>query len=85
MLRLIRLLENSGKEFVGVLLISGIFYFYAFDSDPKKIGQKPLREFCRDELDYKLRLKYWKKSGTYVLSADEDFSDALSGAIESAK
>jgi len=85
MRRLMKLLKDAGKEFVGVLYISGIFYFYALDPDPKKIGQKPVREFCRDDLDYKLRLRAWKRAGTYVLFAHEDFDMALSGAMDAAK
>ena len=80
MQRLIKLLENIGHTFVGVLYINTFFYFYAHN--PKTAGMKPLLSDCRDEKDYKLLLDQWKKRGTYILFVGDDFGQALSGAIE---
>jgi len=83
MSRLIKALTDKGHEFVGMLYISGIFYFYGLDV--KKAGIRPVRENCRDNLDYELLYTAWKKRGTYILFAHEDYKTALSGAIEAAK
>jgi len=82
MRKLIKKLQEHGKTFVGILLIGNVYYFYAHD--PKSVGTKPNLDYCRDEVDYNLRLQQWKKDGTYILFADEDFGKALDGAIEKA-
>lgn len=82
MTRLIKSLESKGHEFVGMLYIDGIFYFYGLDV--KMAGIRPVREYCRDGIDYELLLRAWKKRGTYILFAHEDYKTALNGAIEAA-
>ena len=82
MLNLIQKLRERGHTFVGVLLLGKTFYFYAHD--PKVAGRKPDILECRDLMDYNLRMQQWKKVGTYILFADEDFEKALNGAIEKA-
>ena len=83
MLKLIKLIESLGHTFVGVLHLNGFYTFYAHD--PQKAGNKPVLEFCRDEIDYRYMMDAWWKRGTYILFSDENFSKALSGAIESIK
>jgi len=58
------------------------FLFNAHDSDPRKVGMKPTKEFCRDDVDYTLSLNGWIKKGKYKLSAHENFDTALKNAID---
>jgi hypothetical protein len=81
--RLANKLSKIGHEFIGVLKFGDEFFVYAFN--PKAAGQKPQLEYCRDALDYKLRLQDWRNFGTYVLTKNKDFDDALRDAINSIK
>ena len=50
--------------------------------NPKIAGIKPVLEYCRDELDYELRLAAWWKAGTVQSPEYESFDKMLAGEIK---
>lgn len=51
----------------------------------KSIGRIPVLEFCRDQVDYELRMKIWIKEGTEFSPKYPDFDSMLDGEMKRLK
>jgi hypothetical protein len=78
---LVSALKSNGKTFTGIVYNSDLFLVYAHD--PKVASAKPQIDFCRDIIDYNLRMKQWKQMGTFLVYADKDFDKAIQNSIDS--
>jgi hypothetical protein len=77
------LLEKKGQKLVGILLQNDLWVVYAFDLTLG--GREPVHSECRDDIDYHLLKSSWEKRCMYVLYVDEDYNNAIGGAIKSLK
>lgn len=48
-------------------------------------GNMPVKEFCRDDLDYKIRMRNWKKEGTIFSENYSTFNDLINKELKRIK
>lgn len=67
-------------SFLGISYKDEYFRLWVFSD--KKAGIEPIKEHCRDLIDYRYLHDSWRKRGAFVLAISKDYDKVFVDALE---